>query len=1230
MTQARASQAHERRRAIRAAAAVEPRYPAELPVAARRQEIMDAIRANQVVVVQADTGSGKTTQLPKMLLEMGHGVEGEIALTQPRRLAARATAARIASELAVPLGTVVGCQVRFDDRSDQTTRLRVLTDGVLLAQLAQDRLLSRYDAIVIDEVHERSLNVDFLLGSLQRIVPRRPELRVVLASATMEAQRLADAFGGAPVLDIPGRLFPVEVRYRPPVEGEPTDPQVVADAVESCLREGPGDVLVFLPGEREINEAVETLRGRASCDKVDVLPLFGRLGDVEQDRAIAGGTRRRVTVATNVAETSLTVPGVRWVVDAGLVRLARWSAKARVQRLLVETAAKASLEQRKGRAGRVAPGVCVRLFDQADMEGRPEAVPPEILRSNLAGVVLRMRDLGLGEPSDFPFVDPPGDRRLQDAEETLRELGAVTGRGDLTRLGRQMARLPVDPRVARVLIEGVRLECGDAALTLAAWMSTVDPRERPVDRSQEADLAHVPFRDGEGDLIGALRLWQAFREAQASLGSSALKRWCRERHLSHRRLREWADVRRQLDRLLRERVQLDPGPDSAVWRGAAVHRAVLAGFATSVARRGRDGQYQLPDGSTFSLHPRSGLARSQPPWVVATEIVDTGRRLARVVARVQPTWVERAVPHLVRRTLSEPHWVQASGQVAAWERVSLGQLDLIDRRRVPYGPVHPAEARVVFIRSALVEEQLGVEPEVLRVNRTVRDQADAWAKAHRRVDLLADADAAFRFYEQRVPSDVHSRPHLLRWLQQPRHAADLQMRLTDLVPEDADSGDYPGLLDVGAGPLPVIYRHEPGMEGDGATVRVPLALLPDLDAARLSWGVPGARRELVEAMIRALPRRVRARFQPVEAFVQGFLQSHEPAQGDLRTLLAAHLTATAGLPVDPADLNLAAVPAHLLPRVEVLEGERLRMAGRDVRAVQRALAADATAARAAAVRESMQGAWSERPVKAWPAGVQALPEERMLAVAGGSMRLWLTLDVGDAGPCTAWSGDRAHAERTLRRAVVALLLAACRGPVQHHLDFSPEFRPLEWSARGLGSPARLVHVASLQAVQRACLAGHAPVRSEREFEQALARGASGLLQATRQVMGVLEEASRVQARLNAELARSAPPDWNAVVAWTRQDQAWLLGASVLEWGSDDEFLRLPEMLQACLDRLQRLAGGNAHQVEALMQTVEPWLQRATASGDPGLESLARRVRLGLHARGGGPWPRMRDLPAWFG
>ena len=1225
-----------RDRAARAAGVVHPAYPAELPVAGHREAIQAAIRAHQVVVVRADTGSGKTTQLPKMLLELGYGVDGEIAHTQPRRLAARATAQRIASELGVPLGTVVGCQVRFDDRSDRTTRLRVLTDGVLLAQLAQDRLLRRYDAIVIDEVHERSLNVAFLLGSLRRILPRRPELRVVLASATMAADRMAEAFGGAAVLDIPGRLFPVEVRWQPPPDGEPADAPAVADAVEACLREGPGDVLAFLPGEREILEVVETLRGRAGCREVDVLPLFGRLGDAEQDRAIAAGSRRRVTVATNVAETSLTVPGVRWVVDAGLVRLSRWSSKSRVQRLLVEPAAKASLEQRKGRAGRVAPGVCVRLFDEADFASRADAVPPEILRSNLAGVVLRMKDLGLGEPAQFPFIDPPGERRLHEAEETLREIGAITPRGELTRLGRHMARLPVDPRVGRVLLEGIRLECGAAALTLAAWLSVVDPRERPPEKAQEADLAHQPFRDGDGDLIGALRLWQAWHEAQRELGSSALKRWCRERHLSHRRLREWTDVRRQLDRVLRERLDLDPGPEQAAWRSAAVHRAVLAGYASQVALKGRDGLHRLADGSSFTLHPRSGLARSQPPWVVALEVVDTGRRQARVAARIQPTWVERAAPHLMKRTLSEPHWVRETGQVAAWERVSMGQLDLIERRRVPYGPVHPAEARVVFIRSALVEEQLGIAAEFIDANRRVRDDAEAWAQARRRSDLLADAEAAYAFYDARVPAGVHSRPDFERWRRQAesRDPQVLRMRRVDLVTDVVDDASFPRRLETSAGDLAVEYRHAPGAVDDGMTVTVPLVALGDLDPGRLEWSVPGRRAELVQALIRALPRRVRARFQPVEEFSEGFLQAHGPDDGPLRPLLAAHLAAASGLEIGVPDFDMQAVPEHLRPRVRVVEGDRVLAEGRDLDRHRRDLASGMQAARASLMQGFEQGRWCGRPLDAWPDFADDLPVALVVPHPLGAMRVWGTLTASGTQVETGWRSGVSEASECLDSATRLWMHARLRSQVQHHLDFDPAFQPLQWSARGLGSPAGLVHVAAVRAVELACVGNDPWPRNGRDLEACIDRGGAGLLAASQQVLRVLEEASRAAERLRRELDRPAPPDWAEVLDRSRAEARWLLGPEGLERSSARMFGRLPALLQALADRLQRLGGGGAGSVRESLQAMDAWDRRArNPSTNDGatkaFRELVLEAGLGLHARGGGPWPRLRDLErAW--
>ena len=1233
MSTSSAADRHARRRAIREAAVVTPTYPSELPVARHREAIMAAIRANPVVVVQADTGSGKTTQIPKMLLEMGYGVSGEIAHTQPRRLAARATAQRIAAELGVPLGTVVGCQVRFDDRSDDTTRLRVLTDGVLLAQLAGDPLLRRYDAIVIDEVHERSLNVDFLLGSLRRILAKRPDLRVVLSSATLEAERLSEAFDGAPVLSVPGRLFPVEVRWQPTPDAEPADAQQVADAVQGCLREGPGDVLVFLPGEREILETAEVLRGRTG--DVEVTPLFGRLGDAEQDRAIAACAKRRVTLATNVAETSLTVAGIRWVVDAGLVRINRWSAKSRVQRLLVEAASKASVEQRKGRAGRVAAGVCVRLFSEADFEARAETTTPEILRSNLAGVVLRMKDLGLGDPAAFPFIDPPGERRLHEAEETLREIGAVGTRGELTPLGRRMAKLPVDPRVARVLLEGVRLECGAAACTLAAWLSSVDPRERPADRAQEADLAHTPFRDGDGDLIGALRLWAAWREAQETLGSSALKRWCRERHLSHRRLREWTDVRRQLDRLLRERLQLDPGADNGVWRSAPVHRAVLAGFATQVALRGRDGQYRLSDGSTFVLHPRSGLARAQPPWVVALEIVDTGRRQARVVARIQPNWVEGAAPHIMKRTLSQPHWVRETGQVAAWERVSLGQLDLIEKRRVPYGPVNPADARVVFIRSALVEEQLGVDAPFLAANRSTLQDVEAWAQARRRSDLLADAEAVYRFYDQRLPEGVHSRPDFERWRREAerRDPRALLLQRVHLITEEPDDAAFPRALDAGAGSMPVRYLHAPGAVDDGVTLQVPLVSLPDLDAARLEWSVPGHRPELVEALIRSLPKRVRARFQPVEEFTTGFLQSHAPGEGSLRALLGQHLSAASGLVVQASDFDMTAVAPHLQLRVHVMRGERTLLETRDVGAAQRDLHEAVQKAREEAMRAFESGRWCGAPVAAWPDAVPPLPCVLCVPCDGASLQVWGTLDAGRQGVETAWRSDASEAMQGLRRAAVRLCHAALRSEVQHHLDFDPGYQPLVWSARGLGSPASLVHCAAHRSVHAACLGDGPMPQTAMQLQERVDAGRGRLLACVRATLQGLEALSLASERLQQELARPAPADWGWVVSATRDDRAWLADLQHIESMSDRQFARLPALLEACCERLRRLSGGGAAAVRQSLSAFDPWFERVqaprplTASADAwtAFQWQVREARLALHAREGGPWPRLRDV-----
>jgi len=706
--------------------------------------------------------------------------------------------------------------------------------------------------------------------------------------------------------------------------------------------------------------------------------------------------------------------------------------------------------------------------------------------------------------------------------------------------------------------------------------------------------------------------------------------------LSHRRLREWSDVRRQLERLLRERLQMDPGEDHGAWRSAPVHRAVLAGFATQAALRGRDGTYRLPDGSLFTLHPRSGLARAQPPWVVALEIVDTGRRQARVAARIQPTWVEHAVPHLVKRTLSEPHWVIETGQVAAWERVSMGQLDLVERRRVPFGPVNPAEARVVFIRSALVDEQLGVEAAFISANRSVRDQAEAWAEARRRSDLLADAESAYAFYDARVPAQVHSRPDFERWRRQAeaRQPGLLLMQRSDLVTDVADDEAFPRQLVTPVGELPVAYRHAPGTSEDGMTVTVPLVALGDVDAGLLEWSVPGRRNELVQALIRSLPKRVRARFQPVEEFCEGFLQAHQPADGPLRALLAAHLASASGLEISVADFDMRAVPEHLLPRVRVMHGDRVRVEGRDLDRIRIELAGELATARQALMAEFDQGRWCGQRQEAWPAFSHTLPVQLQVPHALGLMRVWGTLDASSDGVRSAWSGTELEAVARLEAATLQWMHARLRSQVQHHLDFDPGFQPLQWSARGLGAPAGLVHAAAMRSVQIACVGKGAWPRTESELEACIDRGGAGLLEASQAVLRIMDAASRVAERLRKELDRPAPAEWSDLVERTRREVEWLLGVEGLERSSPSLFQRLPELLQACVDRLHRLGGGGAVSVRQALETLAPWQERARSQPPPGLaarrfQEMVLEVGLGLHARGGGPWPRVRDLDrAW--
>jgi ATP-dependent helicase HrpA len=940
-------------------------YPPELPVAARAGEIAAAIRAHPVVIVCGETGSGKTTQLPKICIDAGRGARGLIGHTQPRRIAARAVASRIAQEMGTPLGEAVGFKVRFTDRTKPDAWVKLMTDGILLAETQRDRWLSDYDTIIVDEAHERSLNIDFLLGYLARLVRRRRDLRVVITSATIDAERFARHFGSdgspAPVIEVSGRTYPVEVRYRPlggaEIAGEEADDEegledAIVAAAEDLWREGPGDILVFLPGEREIRETADLLRRsllrRPYASLLEVLPLYARLSVEEQQRVFAPSAGRRIVLATNVAETSITVPGIRYVIDSGLARVKRYSLRNKTTLLSIEKVSKAAANQRAGRCGRLADGICVRLYSDADYAARPDYTDPEILRSSLASVILRMAALELGAVDAFPFLDPPGPRAIADGYQLLQELGAIDAGRALTAAGRELARLPLDPRIGRILLAARESGCVAEALVIAAALAVPDPRERPLERQQAADQAHLRFRDERSDFLSLVVLWEFVAELFAQ-GLSHRKRVdaCRARFVNHLRATEWRDVHQQLASELADAgwkwpTELPRTFDAA--RYALLHRALLAGLLGNVGAKGEDGEgYLGTRGLRFHIHPGSGLAKKGPKWVVASELVETTRLYARCVGRVEPDWIEAAAGDRVTRDYFEPRWDEGRGEVVASMRVQLYGLTLVPRRLVSFGGVDPALAREVFIREALVPGALATRGGFLAHNRRlVAEVAELEHKA-RRQDVLVDADTIAAFYAERLPPDVASLAAFERWREQAEAKDPTILHLTReaLMRHSAASiteEQFPETLAMAGATLPLKYRFAPGHPLDGLTLTVPLALLNQVDDARLGWLVPGMIRDKVTAYLKSLPKAVRNRMVPLPEHVTAFLAATRAGEQPLPEALRGWIRERFGeaLPADAFDR--AELPPHLRVNLRVVDASGTELAsGRDLGALRQEL-----------------------------------------------------------------------------------------------------------------------------------------------------------------------------------------------------------------------------------------------------------------------------------------------------
>lgn len=1094
----------------RRAVALDIDYPTALPVSGQRDAIVELIKNNQVVIVAGETGSGKTTQLPKMLLELGYGIKGQIGHTQPRRIAARNVASRLAEELNVTGTGVVGYKVRFADQTRAQSRVAVMTDGILLAEIHSDPDLLKYDALIIDEAHERSLNIDFLLGIVQRLLDRRPEFRLVITSATIDTERFAQHFARknaagamlpAPVISVAGRSYPVEYRYRPLIASQSTvteeteDERDLAAAVVAAVDElqaevqttTGGDILVFLPGEREIRDCAHRL-SRHGLRHTEILPLFARLSAAEQQRIFAPHTGRRIVLTTNVAETSLTVPGIHYVIDSGLARIARYNPRSRVQKLAVEAISQASANQRAGRCGRIAPGVCIRLFDAPDFAGRPAFTDPEILRTNLASVVLRMIELRLGEPEHFPFIEAPDSRQLAGARRLLFELGALDDRQRITPLGRQLARLPVDPTLGRMVLSA--LSKADATsvdvLIVVAFLSIQDPRERPTDHAQAADQAQQAFRVAESDFASILALWDQWHRVVRHENQRKRREWAKKHFLSYNRLLEWHDLfgqlREQADELGRVKLP-DPMPlppvldgDESALRARldALHQAILPGLLAQIglrdeatrtdknipkdARDQRGKKQRTPtiylgaNNRRFQIFPGSQLAKSQPKWLMSAEIVETTRVYARMNAAINPRWVEDLAAHLTTREYSEPRWDQRGGRVTAFETVKLFGLPIVTKRRIDFGRIDPLAARALFIRAALVEGEFDSGLKFWRHNQALIDEIREIEARNRRPDLLIDDQTLFDFYETHLPAEVYDAHTLVRWLKiitrtQPDVLCMTRDDLLAREPVELDSAGFPDRLQMGGFSLPLAYHFAPGSDDDGVTLRLPLAALKQIDADLVSHLIPGLRREKIEALIRSLPKADRRHFVPAPEFAAAVVERVSIKQGALIPQVAEQLQRMTGHKISAEDFDERKLEPHLRMRFAIVEqaGDQAEATIIDADRDLAALRARHAAAAEQAFTERTRHRLERDDLIDWSFG--DLPESLKVDELGAELTAYPALvDRGECAEVRLFdSAERAVLAH--RSGVVRLLLIALGEQVRHLAQYLKQERSLD--------PARL-------------------------------------------------------------------------------------------------------------------------------------------------------------------------------
>ena len=1174
----------------------EPGLTATLPVNEKQDEICQAILDNQVVILCGETGSGKTTQLPQLCLKTGRGTYGMIGHTQPRRIAARSVASRIAEELDTPLGEGVGYKIRFNDKVNQLTQIKLMTDGILLAEIQSDPYLNQYDTLIIDEAHERSLNIDFILGYLKQLLPRRPDLKIIITSATIDPQRFARHFNDAPVIEVSGRTYPVEVRYRPISSDSEKDTardqqEAILNAVDELSQLGNGDILVFLSGERQIREAAEALR-KHHPEKTEVIPLFSRLSAREQQKVFQGHTHRRIILATNVAETSLTIPGIKYVIDTGYARISRYSYRTKVQRLPIEKISQASANQRKGRCGRVSEGVCIRLYSEEDFENRPLFTDAEIMRTNLANVILQMHAAGLGQIEQFPFIDRPDSRLIRDGYQLLEELQAIQQQR-ITSIGKRLSRFPIEPRYARMIVAANKLACLNEVLIIVSALSIADPRERPLDKQQQADQAHAEFKDNKSDFVSYLKLWDFFKQQRQHLSQNKLRNLCKKNFLSYNRMMEWRDIHSQLLNLCNE-VKYKINTSTADYD--AIHQAILTGLLSHIGFKTEDGDYQGAKNTRFNIFPASGLRKKRPQWIMAAEMMETQRHYALTVAQIEPGWIERLAAHLLKKSYFEAHWEKRPQQVAAFEKSTLYGLVINPRKKVNYGPIDPQQSRELFIHGALVNREYNGHAAFFTHNEKLFNEIEKLEHQSRRQDVLVNEEVIYQFYDERIPEGIYNRKSFDSWRKQ---AEEKQPRLLFLSRDylmqhgagDITEEQYPEKLMVNNTALPLSYHFAPGSEDDGVTLHVPLTMLNTLDPLQFEWLIPALLPEKISELIRSLPRAIRKNMVPAPQYASACLDAISDRNQPLIQAVSEQLQRMTGIEIDSSLWQTDNIDAHYFMRFAVHDSENnIIAAGRDLKLLQQQLQQDVSQQFSEEIHWEIESqhhsGWdfAELP--------EAIEQKHGAMMVKGYPALQDDEDsVSIVVVDTPQQSDEIH-HYGLKR----LYQLAVKSQLRYLKKNLPGIQQSCMAYASIGSCDDLKE-GVLDATLEYCFFNNsAVVRSKSTFEKQLQQGSETLVSTANEICDILGEVFNHYRAIKKQLKKMNKPNWLESIQDIQSQLDHLLYEDFLYYTPMSYLRYYPRYLQGIAYRLDKLQQ-SAERDRQYTRQLQPWWQHFIENND---------------------------------